>query len=106
MVLAKVPAIYYGTSPNKFFDYLAAGLPVVNTYPGWLADLINQNGCGVAVAPNDPVAFAAALIALADSPERCQEMRVRARQLAEREFAREELAAEFVEFLTRTHADL
>jgi len=35
MVLANVPAFYYGTSPNKFFDYLAAGLPVVNNYPGW-----------------------------------------------------------------------
>jgi glycosyltransferase involved in cell wall biosynthesis len=104
MVLANVPAFYYGTSPNKFFDYLAAGLPIVNNYPGWLADLINQNGCGVTVAPDAPAAFAAALMALADSPDQCRQMGARARQLAEREFAREKLAAEFVEFLARTHA--
>jgi glycosyltransferase involved in cell wall biosynthesis len=104
MVLANVPAFYYGTSPNKFFDYLAAGLPVVNNYPGWLADLITRNGCGVAVAPNDPVAFAAALMTLADAPEQRRAMGVRARQLAEREFAREKLAAKFVEFLTRTYS--
>ena len=30
MVLKNVPAFYYGTSPNKFFDYIASGLPVVN----------------------------------------------------------------------------
>ena len=35
-ILANVPAFYYGTSPNKFFDYIAAGLPVLNNYPGRL----------------------------------------------------------------------
>ncbi|WP_447503053.1 glycosyltransferase, partial [Acinetobacter pittii] len=29
-ILANVPAFYYGTSPNKFFDYISAGLPVLN----------------------------------------------------------------------------
>ena len=104
MILANVPAFYYGTSPNKFFDYLAAGLPVVNNYPGWLADLINRTGCGVVVAPDDAAAFAAALVALADAPGCRREMGERARQLAEREFAREKLAGEFVDFLTRTCA--
>ncbi|HBH37855.1 MAG TPA: glycosyltransferase WbuB, partial [Curvibacter sp.] len=33
-ILDNVPAFYYGTSPNKFFDYIAAGLPVLNNYPG------------------------------------------------------------------------
>ena len=45
-ILANVPSFYYGTSPNKFFDYIAAGLPVLNNYPGWLSDLINDNDCG------------------------------------------------------------
>lgn len=36
MILDNIPAFHYGTSPNKFFDYIASGLPVVNNYPGWL----------------------------------------------------------------------
>ncbi|MBN1990364.1 MAG: hypothetical protein JW783_13260 [Bacteroidales bacterium] len=28
MVLNNIPAFYYATSPNKFFDYLASGLPI------------------------------------------------------------------------------
>jgi glycosyltransferase involved in cell wall biosynthesis len=40
MVLKNVPAFYYGTSPNKFFDYISSGLPVLNNYPGWLATII------------------------------------------------------------------
>ena len=62
MVLDDIPAFYRGTSPNKFFDYLACGLPVVNNYPGWLAELISEQQLGIPVSPRDPAAFAAALI--------------------------------------------
>ena len=33
MILKNVPEFYNGTSPNKFFDYLACGIPVINNYP-------------------------------------------------------------------------
>ena len=96
MILADVPAFYYGTSPNKFFDYIAAGLPVVNNYPGWLADMIRVEGAGIAVAPDDPNAFADALEFLADHPDDRLRMGQRARQLAERDFDRDSLARDFV----------
>jgi len=102
MILANVPAFYYGTSPNKFFDYIASGLPVLNNYPGWLADIIKTNGCGLAVQPDDPEAFANALIELADSPERCKQMGINSRTLAEREFSRDHLGEQFVDFLEET----
>lgn len=99
MVLANVEAFYYGTSPNKYFDYIASGLPVVNNYPGWLADMIRQNECGIAVAPDNPAAFANALIELADHPERRKIMGRNARELAEREFNREYLGNQWVDLL-------
>jgi len=99
MVLANVPAFYYGTSPNKFFDYLAAGLPVVCNYPGWVSDLIREHNCGIAVPPNDPEAFADALQALAARPARCSEMSVNARHLAETLFDRASLANQFCRVL-------
>lgn len=102
MVLANVPAFYYGTSPNKFFDYIASGLPVVNNYPGWLADLIHENPCGIAVEPEKPELFADAVIQLAEHPEMREEYGKNARALAEREFARDLLGARFVEFLETT----
>ena len=101
MILANVPAFYYGTSPNKFFDYIASGLPVLNNYPGWLAGIIEENGCGVAVPPDNPEAFADALIQLRDSAARRREMGVKARSLAEAQFNREDLADRFVTFLER-----
>ena len=99
MVLANIPAFYYGTSPNKFFDYIAAGLPVINNYPGWLADMINENKCGIAVDPENAVAFANAIESLADNPEMRIEYGKNARKLAEREFDRENLSNQFVDFL-------
>lgn len=99
MILANIPAFYYGTSPNKFFDYISAGLPVLNNYPGWLADMINENQCGVVVPPEDPKAFAEALIELADSPESRKDYRVNARKLAEVSFNRNLLGEQFVDFL-------
>lgn len=99
MVLANIPAFYYGTSPNKFFDYIAAGLPVVNNYPGWLADMINENNCGIAIEPENAIVFADAIEKLADNPELRKEYGANARKLAERDFDREKLSNQFVDFL-------
>jgi len=102
MILANVPAFYYGTSPNKFFDYIASGLPVLNNYPGWLAEMIKTNDCGLAVPPDDPQAFANALIELADNPQRRKQMGLNSRALAEREFNRDHLGEQFADFLEAT----
>lgn len=98
-ILANVPAFYYGTSPNKFFDYIAAGLPVLNNYPGWLAGMIRDNQCGFAVEPENPQAFADALEQAADDRVALKAMGQRGRELAEREFDRELLSNRFVDWL-------
>lgn len=101
-LLADVPAFYYGTSPNKFFDYIAAGLPVLNNYPGWLAGLIEDADCGIAVPPRDPEAFADALEAFANDRERTRARGTRARTLAETRFARDDLAEHWAEWIEAT----
>jgi glycosyltransferase involved in cell wall biosynthesis len=96
MVLKDIPAFYRGTSPNKFFDYIAAGIPVVNNYPGWLAGLITEYRCGVVVPPGTATAFADALQRLAADPAGRHSMGAAARALAEKEFARPLLADRFI----------
>jgi lipopolysaccharide/colanic/teichoic acid biosynthesis glycosyltransferase len=92
MILANVPAFYYGTSPNKFFDYLASGLPVLVNYPGWMAEMVVAEGAGVVVAPQDPVAFADALVHMADDRAATAKMGPRGRNYAKREFSQTTLA--------------
>lgn len=100
-ILANVPAFYYGTSPNKFFDYIAAGLPVLNNYPGWLAELIENQKCGFAVAPENPQAFADALEYAADHREILAQMGKNAQQTAQAQFDRQDLSQQFSEWVAR-----
>lgn len=100
-ILANIPAFYYGTSPNKFFDYIAAGLPVLNNYPGWLADSITDRKCGFAVPPENPSAFADALEYAADHRNELKEMGVNAQQLAREQFNREDLSQKFSEWVAK-----
>lgn len=89
-------------SPNKMFDALAAGRPVVINVGGWLGQTIEKNGCGRSLAPDRPEALADALVALSQDPALCQEMGRNARALAEREFGRNLLATRLENLLVQT----
>ena len=97
--LANVPAFYYGTSPNKFFDYIAAGLPVLNNYPGWLTELIETRHCGYVVPPDDPKKFADALEAAAADRKSLEDKGQAALKLARDEFDRKKLGASWVDWV-------
>lgn len=99
-ILANVPAFYYGTSPNKFFDYISAGLPVLNNYPGWLAELITKEQCGFAVPPENPQAFADALEQAANQREQLIEMGRNSQQVAKEQFNRSILSQKFSDWVT------
>ncbi|PIE47830.1 MAG: glycosyltransferase WbuB [Gammaproteobacteria bacterium] len=101
-ILANVPAFYYGTSPNKFFDYISAGLPVLNNYPGWLSEMIEARQCGYNVEPGDAIAFADALAHAADNREGLVDMGKSAKQLAKEQFNRHDLANQWVQWVTAT----
>ena len=100
-ILANVPAFYYGTSPNKFFDYIAVGLPVLNNYPGWLADMIINKHCGFAVPPNDPQAFASALEYAADNRVALKKMGQAGLALAKKNFDRKQMGKQFTTWLEK-----
>jgi glycosyltransferase involved in cell wall biosynthesis len=80
------------TSPNKFFDSLAAGKAVVVNLDGWLRRLVEENDAGIWVPAGNAEALAGALSALAANPEGVARMGQNARALAEREFGRDEMA--------------
>lgn len=98
-LLQNIPAFYYGTSPNKFFDYISSGLPVLNNYPGWLADMIEEYQCGYAVSPDDSKAFAKALIHADNNRESLQLKGLNGSQLAVQKFDWNILSDQFVECL-------
>ena len=84
--------VFETNSPNKFFDALAAGRPVIVNLDGWLRRLVEDNDAGLYVPADDPQALATALAALAAEPEGARRMGANARRLAEREFDRDAMA--------------
>lgn len=99
MSLANVPAFYFGTSPNKFFDYISGGLPVLVNYPGWMKDLIDEHDCGYSVPPDDPVSYADALCFAAENRSSLATMSDNARKLAADKFSRSELVDRWIEWV-------
>jgi len=89
-------------SPNKMFDALAAGKPVLINVPGWLGETIQENRAGRSLDPQRPAALAETVEELAARPGLCAEMGRNARNLAEAQFSREALAARLEEVLRST----
>lgn len=56
------------TTPNKLFEAIAAGVPVVASDLPGMAPIVRSTGCGVVVDPTDPAAIAAALRDILDAP--------------------------------------
>jgi glycosyltransferase involved in cell wall biosynthesis len=89
-------------SPNKMFDALAAGKPVLINVPGWLGETIENNNCGLYLDPHRPQMLADTLEELAANPQLCLQMGRNARALAEREFDKNKLAGQLEKVLLDT----
>lgn len=60
--------------PNKMFEYMSAGIPVIAShFPLW-RNIIEGNDCGLCVDPMSPQAIANAIDFLINNPERARQM--------------------------------
>ncbi len=89
--------LFAGALPNKTFDYMAAGRPLLAAAPvGELTGLIDRADCGWNVAPEDPAAMAAAIRDAAANRATGLARGARGREYALAEYDRAVLAARFV----------
>ena len=66
-ILKPIP-LYATVYPNKVFDYMAAGKPVILAIDGVIRQVVEQAGSGVYTQPGDPAALAQAILRLAGRP--------------------------------------
>ncbi|MFC1606405.1 glycosyltransferase family 4 protein [Candidatus Latescibacterota bacterium] len=86
LVLLHPEPRYMVSLPNKLFEYMAAGLPVIaSDFPLWRS-IIERESCGLVVNPLDPEEVAQAICRLLDNPEEAQAMGHRGRAAIEREY--------------------
>jgi glycosyltransferase involved in cell wall biosynthesis len=99
IAILKPLEMYKTTYPNKVFDYMAAGRPVLLAIDGVIRAVVERTGCGIAVPPGDARALAEAAMSLADQPELTDRMGAAGRKAIEEEFQRDRFAAQFAMIL-------
>ncbi len=92
VAILKPLELYKTTYPNKVFDYMAAGRPVVLAIGGVIREVVETAQAGVAVSPGSAAELAEAVAGLAANPAAAREMGQCGRVYVERYFNREQLA--------------
>lgn len=77
---------FFGIGSNRFFEAMAAGIPVITSnFPNW-RETVRRIGCGITVNPEDPPAIAEAITYVLTHPAESAEMGERGRQAIVNEF--------------------
>lgn len=92
IALTKTALYEYGISPNKLFDYMLAGLPVVMAGDAPNNPVSNGTG-GIVVPYDDADGMAKALVDLAADRDKAREMGLRGRQYVTRNHSSAHLAS-------------
>lgn len=60
--------------PNKMFEYMSAGIPVIGShFPLW-KEIIEKNECGITVDPQNPTEIANAINYIQSNPDKAKKM--------------------------------
>ena len=95
LAILKPIELYKTTYPNKVFDYMAAGRPVILAIDGVIRKVVENAGAGVFVPPGDPMVLADAIRDLATKPEKCRKMGMNGRSIVEAQYSRNQFAKKF-----------
>lgn len=96
--LQNIP-MFRTTYPNKVFDYMAAGRPVILGIDGVIRDVLEKAKAGIFVPPGDAVALANALLKLCNQPELGRNMGQSGRDYVIKHFDRNDHANTFVQLV-------
>lgn len=91
------------SSPNKFFESLAAGVPIIQNTQGWMKEFLEKHKVGYTLDPNNPRQLAEYLIKMKDEVEETGEMGKRSLVVAKTYFDKDYLANKMLQILTQVH---
>jgi glycosyltransferase involved in cell wall biosynthesis len=97
--------ILYTNSPNKLFDSLSAGKPIIVNSAGWTKDLVEKHSCGFYVNPNIPTELVNKLKELKDNIKMMKSMSNNGRLLAETVYDKSILCKEFLKVINKVVDD-
>lgn len=92
--------VYYNNImgiPNKLFDCMAAGIPVVASKFPNITEIVEESNCGILVDPTDPQEVADAIIYLMEHPKEAEEMGSNGRRAVEEKYNWENMEKELLQ---------
>ena len=92
VAILKPIEMYKTTYPNKVFDYMAAGKPVLLLIDGVIRQVVEKADCGVFIQPGDSNELAFQIKQLENDMEGTRKMGLRGREFVRQHFDREQLA--------------
>ena len=101
IAILKPLELYKTTYPNKVFDYMAAGKPVLLAIDGVIRSVVEEAGAGLFIPPGDPIAFAESTLRCLQEPEQVRQMGIAGKEYVTTHFNRSDLSAEFEKILLR-----
>ena len=95
---------YYNTaSPNKFFDYIASGLPLIFHFGGPLSDEIEQLGIGLKVVKNSKESLVSCFLRIHHKSGDLMWDREAVREIASERWDKQKILANLSKRLTEVH---
>jgi glycosyltransferase involved in cell wall biosynthesis len=102
IAILKPMAAYKTTYPNKVFDYMAAGRPVLLVIDGVIREVVEAARCGLFVQPGDPALLAQAIRSLASDRQAARILGLNGRLYLAQHFDREQIADRLLAVLEST----
>ena len=93
-------------SPNKLFDSLSAGKPIIVNSAGWTKDMVEKGDCGFYVDPDNPVALADRIMEVKDNKSLLERWGENARKLSLEEYDKDLLTAQVADVLEKVYKTL
>ncbi|MDF7806156.1 glycosyltransferase family 4 protein [Pontiellaceae bacterium B12219] len=94
--------VYYENSPNKFFDYIAGGLPPVFTRTTWLKPYLEKVNADLICEQNTVGEFVSIINKLKPDAAYRSEVGACVLELANHEFSRDRISAQYIDLLEKT----
>ncbi|PKR80295.1 glycosyltransferase WbuB [Brumimicrobium salinarum] len=93
--------ILYTNSPNKLFDSLSAGKPIIVNSSGWTKEIVEKNNCGFYVDPNRPKELVNKIRLLQNDTALIKQMGENARNLAKNKYDKGLLCKQFADTIEK-----
>lgn len=100
IAILKPIELYKTTYPNKVFDYMAAGKPILLAIDGVIREVVETAQAGIFSEPGNPDLMAENILWIKHNPAKAQKMGSRGRAYVSEHFSRAVLAEKFESVLT------